>query len=146
MTELAREIIIQKINSLEENLTIRAIEVAAPKDLLSNIEEPTGKVASVKTKVKAGKKSSSGAMTDYKVDAFKNAKTVAKYMRDNPRITKADAIKELIIRGELRTRPTWTDARVNIMTQISPSVIGREEHDRLFAITRNKNGLKKIKF
>ena len=85
-------------------------------------------------------------MTDYKVDAFKNAKTVAKYMRDNPRITKADAIKELIIRGELRTRPTWTDARVNIMTQISPSVIGREEHDRLFAITRNKNGLKKIKF
>jgi len=146
MTELAREIIIQKINSLEENLTIRAIEVASLKDLLSNIDEATGKVASVNTKVKTGKKSSSGAMTDYKVDAFKNAKTVAKYMRDNPRITKADAIKELIIRGELRTRPTWTDARVNIMTQISPSVIGREEHDRLFAITRNKNGLKKIKF
>lgn len=146
MTELAREIIVQKINSLEENLTIRAIEVASLKDLLSKIDEATGKVASVNTKVKTGKKSSSGAMTDYKVDAFKNAKTVAKYMRDNPRITKADAIKELIMRGELRTRPTWTDARVNIMTQISPSVIGREEHERLFAITRNRNGLKEIKF
>lgn len=146
MTELAREIIVQKIKSLEDNLTVQSYEVASLRDLLSKIDEATGKVASVNAKVRAPKKSSSGEMTDYKVDALKNAKAVAKYMRDNPRITKADAIRELLLRGELRTRSTWKDARVNITTQISPSVIGRDTAERIFGNTRKNNANQKVKF
>lgn len=146
MTELAREIIVQKIKSLEDKLTVQSYEVASLRDLLSKIDEATGKVASVNAVAKTAKKSSSGEMTDYMADALKNAKTVARYMRGNPRITKADAIKELLLRGELRTRSTWKDARVNITTQISPSVIGRETAERLFGNIRKSNANQKVKF
>ena len=133
MAELAREIIVQKIESLENNLTVQSYEVASLRDLLSKIDEATGKVASVKVpKVSSLNQKSERSSTRYVDEAIKNAKAVSKYMKANPRMLKTVAIKELLMRGELTTRPTWKDPVVNIKTQTSPSVLGTELFVKLF--------------
>jgi len=133
MAELAREIIVQKIKSLENNLTVQSYEVASLRDLLSKIDEATGKVASVKVpKVSSLNEKSGRPSTRYLDEAIKNAKAVSKYMKANPRILKTVAIKELLMRGELITRPTWKDPVVSIKTQTSPSVLGTELFVELF--------------
>jgi|TARA_R100000479_G_C6252338_1_gene152863 hypothetical protein len=127
----AVNIIQQELDNIDEKLTLHAYHKAVLENLLKKMDVKTGALSIPKPKRKYTRRVDVEQVKKRQDVRVKNARMVASVVQ-NRGLTKSQAIKNLLARGELITYKDWIHPETVILSDTSPTGIGRRLHNQLF--------------
>ncbi len=130
----AVNIIQQELDNIDEKLTLHAYHKAVLENLLKRMNVKTGALDLPKPKRKHTRRVDADQVQKRQDVRIKNARLVASVVQGRG-LTKSQAIKNLLARGELTTYEDWISPETTILSDTSPTGIGKRLHNQLFAGT-----------
>ena len=130
----AVQIIQQELETIDEKLTLHAYHKAVLENLLKRMKVKTGALDLPKPKRRQKNRGDSASVRKRQEVRVNNARTIATLVRDR-RLTKTQAISNLMARNALVVHEDWANPIQTILSDTSPTGLGKRLHNQLFAGT-----------